>query len=262
LAVATTAIQAAEEAEDDQKATDIMMRAGNAIAALMLDKGVLSSAADFISAVEMGGRNPDSPSKFLSRAGGGLLMPGVSNLARGTANAISPSIKEVDTLGEQLKSQTPGLSSGLRPRLNRWGEPIEPKLTLPFSDAEVGRFRSFIPTGTMVVPSKETKDPLTIELDRLEIYPGKAASYVTIGGEKRKLTEEERYRYQQATGRELRSRLDTLIARPGYQRSGDSQRKKAISRVMRQARERSRKEFIRTIDAPSVRFGNELRAGM
>src|SRR5690606_31183804 len=88
-----------------------------AIANNVLNKTYTSSVAELFTAMS----DPERYGKgFFQRYAGSIVPTGVAEIAR----AMDPYALEADTMMERIRSRVPGLTKGLPPRRDLWGEAI------------------------------------------------------------------------------------------------------------------------------------------
>lgn len=158
----------------------------------------------------------------------------LSGLSQSVTRAVDPVYREADTIGEDIQRITPGLSDNLRPRMDRFGRPIE-RTGSPL------RRLGLVPE---IEPTKN--DRITSELERLGVTVGVPNERINLadprtGAPGRKLTPEEGYDVRQVRGQNVRATLARIVNTPGYDRLPDYvKRDRLESAVARAGRQSSK----------------------
>jgi hypothetical protein len=114
------------------------------------------------------------------------------------------------------------------PYINAWGEEEEnlpTGLNLAYNLLSPG----YVESGR--------KDALTEELNRLgtstgeNVYPDRAPTYITVGGEKKNLSAEEYVAFAKDRGQTQKKLMDQLLASSAYNSLTDAQKAKAVKKV-------------------------------
>lgn len=192
---------------DKHEYSKLAARVGTAVRNNITNKTFVTGMTDVINATT----DPGRYGELAVRRWMTSLVPG-SGILGGTTRAIDPEIKEAKKIVDWYKARLPFLSKQVPAKLNALGEPQRTGGT------PVSRLLS------PVAVSKEVKDPVYIELDRLQInlLPMKPV----VGGEKmptkdaRKLMEE--------AGPEIKKVISTLITSPLYKKLDDTAKRKAL----------------------------------
>ncbi len=175
----------------------------------------------------------------------------LSGAMQSAAKATDPIYREADTLVEELQRVTPGLSKNLRPRLDRWGRPIE-------------RTGSAIRRAALVPEVEPVKDDrVTQELERLGIRVSVPTSRIDLGDRRRgepgrQLTREEAYDLRGIRGQTQRAAIARVVASGSYDALPDFIKRERIedalsrsgrrtSRVTRNALRRNRPDLMTSL---------------
>lgn len=184
----------------------------------LASKTWLSGMSDLVSALDEPGRYADN---MLQRLVGSFLVPaGVAQVARTT----DPARREVESMGDAIKSRVPGLSDDLLPRRDVWGRPI-------VSAGGIGP--DFL---SPVWVSEALKDPVNHELMQTDYAPGQLSK--KVGG--RELTPQEYDRYQELAGGLSHERLTALVTSPRWRELDSELRAKLAKRTVDKARDDAR----------------------
>lgn len=157
-----------------------------------------------------------------------------SGMTRTVARAVDPRMIDAKTVKDKMLQNVPGASLGMVGKLTPWGEEDIPA---------GGRFRGVLASGTTLLPSQETKDPLDTELGRLGVplgFVGNTISDKQTQGGKTRLTPDEHYVYQQSAGRASKLALQSLFATPGYMELDPETQRTAVSKAVGAARKYAR----------------------
>jgi hypothetical protein len=200
------------------------------IASLMgnlASKTWLSGLSDLTEALTDPERHADN---LKSRLVASFLVP---NFATQIGRTIDPVRRERDGVVEELRSRVPGLSDGLLPQRDIWGEEIRsgdnlgPDILSPFWVSEA------------------LEDPVNAALLSLDYAPGYPSK--TVGG--RELSPEEYDRYSELAGKESHARLSDLVASPEWEALDHEGKTKAAKKIVDQAREDARDQLSSGVSA-------------
>jgi len=204
----------------------------------LLDQSILIGLSRFMDAV-------DDPERYAGRwmqmfAQG--FVP-YSGMLRNISNAVDPVLRKPEGILEGVQSVIPGQSEGLRPRLDRFGEPAT-------------RYGPWWLRG-FVVPmvSRPIEDDVTLAMDKAGFRPTMPSGELTDGGERLALTGEQEDLLTFAIGRERKFRVSREVRRTGFANRSlayQLERMEDASRdASRAVRARARRAFARgelTID--------------
>lgn len=197
----------------------VVLKMGNSL----LDQSYLQGISNLFNALE----SPEYKGKYyLQNTIASFASPG---FIRQTVRAIKPTIYEREGLGQMLKAGY-GLTAGLFPRRNVWGEAI----------------KGVPATGLPIFPTTEKVSALERELDRLNITPTFVSDRLSISGETQKLPQELANKYQELAGKTSKKALEDLIASKYYKKLSYEKQQKAVEDTIDEARDKAR-EVIRSI---------------
>lgn len=178
----------------------------------------LSGITDALDAIQ----DPERYSgNFIKRLIGSATVPtGAAQIARW----LDPVSRETPDVGSYMSSRMPGMSDGLLPKRNIWGQPIA-------SEGGVG--------PDIVSPiwtSTEKNDPVTAALLADDLKVGKLSR--KVGG--RKLTDSEYDRYQATAGPLMHDRIAELLSSPNWSDLDQEGKQRAVSKAADASREIAR----------------------
>lgn len=188
----------------------------------LASKTWLSGASSFIEAISEPERYAGD---FKNRLIASFLLP---NFVGGTARALDPVARSVDSLGEEMQSRIPGYRDDLLPKRDVWGRPIK-------SEGGLGP-DAFSPIWV----SKELADPVNHELMQIDYAPGVPRK--EVGG--RTLTPEEYDRYQELAGKGSHDSLAELVGSAAWRAMNDTAKVKAAKKVVAAARSDARAKLF------------------
>ena len=191
-----------------------------------LDQSFLSGLFDLSEALK-------DPERSAGRWAGRFAqsMTPFSGLQRTVRDAMDPVQRAPRSVMEQAKSGTPGLSSEVPPRIDRFGEVVT---------REGGQARRALdPFNT----SSATTDPVADELSRL----GVSLSLPSRSVAGQQVTRSQEIEIQQRRGRAVRESLERLIATAGYQRMSDKLKVEVVERAIEAARRRETQRIARDL---------------
>jgi hypothetical protein len=193
-----------------------------------LDQSFVSGLSDAIEAVR-------DPERSWARAGGRMVsgfLP-LSSLQRTVARTMDPVQRSPKTMAQMVQAGIPGLSSGVAPRLDRWGQTI--KTPSPFDP---------------LMSSPTQRDPVSEEMRRIGYDIGRPTDRLTLGGERLQLSADEQQALEAERGQRSYAALARLIKNPGYQRMAPDGQRKVAERVVSEARsavsEKYRLQYLRS----------------
>ncbi len=205
----------------DPEGEDLAALVMGSVSKNLVNKTWMQGPANLIEAVQ----DPDRyGQRYVQRLLGTVIPTGVAQVAR----VDDPYLREARSILDQIRSRTPGLSAGLPPKRDIWGEPIKlegslgPDLISP------------------VYLSRMSNDPVNQELLKLKIFPAKPDRQIR-GVE---LTDEQYDEYQRVAGRYAKATLDSLVKQPEWGHLPEFVRIETITRVIGQTREQARKYML------------------
>jgi hypothetical protein len=156
-------MHAQHEALDDPDTEKLAVASALAFAGNITNKTYLSGLSSMIEALNDPQRAAES---WVQRTAGSVVPAGVAQMER----LQDPTVREVYSMMDSIKSRTPGLSKNLPPRLDLWGQPVK-------QESGLGKpFDAFSP-----VYSRESGDnPIDKEIVRIGAnitMPGRAQSF-------------------------------------------------------------------------------------
>ncbi len=181
----------------------------------------------------------------------------LSGALQSGVKATDPLLREADSLEEELQRTVPGLSQNLRPRLDRFGRPIE-------------RTGSAIRRGALVPEVEPVKhDAVSQELERLGIRVSVPTARIDLSDRRRgqagrQLTRQEAYSLREVRGQTARAAIARVVGSPGYKTLPDFAKKEQIedalsrsgrttSRITRVSLQQSRPDLIQQLKARAQR---------
>jgi hypothetical protein len=197
----------------DADADEVAVAAVLAISQNMASKTYLSGVFDFIEAVFMASTDPESANwklmNWLNRLGGSMVPSVFAAIER----QISPEISATYDVIDRIKSRIPGMSAGLPPRRNIFGEVIVPSGGLG-------------PDIISPIYTNEAKDnPVADEMVRQQVPIGMPRR--TVNGVDLDAEQYDQYvLYYAGEGLakgvpKLKTALGSLIKSPGYRNATD-----------------------------------------
>ena len=179
----------------------------------LTDKSYMSGLSDFFDVIEDPARYAE---RYATRQVSGFAP--FSGASRQTAGALDQTVRDPQGLTETLKTQIPGLSDDVPPRLTAFGEEASKGLPSP-----------------MRISTKQGRS-VDAELERLGVEVGFVGN--TMGGEK--LSREDKATYQQIAGQVTLWSLSTLLESPDYQKLDDAQKQGAYETAIDRSKSRVR----------------------
>ena len=201
----------------DEKATLLVA----SIMGNLASKTWLSGMSDFVSALHEPERNAGN---WLERVAGSFTVPaGVA----GTARAIDPVSRRRESVSEAIQARIPGMSQGLLPRRDVFGEPIEndslgPDIVSPFWQ------------------SMDKNDPVVGEMLRIGKSVSAPGKQFSEDGERLDYEPEAYDRYHEISGRLVYNSLSDLIGSAKYQQADDAGKRKLAKSTIAKARKSAR----------------------
>jgi len=202
-----------------------------AITKNILNRASLSGASDLIQAVS----DPERYGKNYIKGMIGTVVPAISAQ---TAQTIDPVVREARTVLDGLKARIPGLSQGLLPRRDIWGEPV-------VRDGGAG------PDIMSPIMEKRIKDdPVNKALLSANYFPAKLDRKIR-GVE---LTDQQYDDYQRLAGRMAKMRLNAMVNIIGNPNVPAAARQEVIQTTIKSAREAAQSLII----MQSVKTDNDI----
>jgi hypothetical protein len=212
-------------------ASQLMARSVNSFT----DQSFLSGLSDLQEAL----KDPDrSAASFVGRIAHGLSP--FSGFQRTIQQGMDPTVRRPRGVVEQVESFTPGLSTRVPARIDRFGQPVV---------REGGPVRRMLdPFNT----STEQHDPIADELSRLGLTPSVPTGRIMLPG-RRSLTPEQQRDVAQRQGQAVRVALEREMMRPGYPRMPDVVRTRVLEHAINAAHEQVNAQARRELMRPPVR---------
>jgi hypothetical protein len=209
----------ADEGEKARVATLI----GQSVAQNLTSKTFLVGVSNLINAI-------DDPQRYGEQYAKNMMGTLVPAAAAQLARAFDPNLRRTDDIfaGETMRARVPGASTGLLPKLDLWGNPIE---------RPAKGLAALLP----VVASGEKRDPVDREIVRLKLnltMPAKTIQGVT-------LTPEQHNDYTHLAGQWSKEKLDGLVNQTSWKDRSDYEKERVIRGVIEQGRERARDFLIK-----------------
>lgn len=199
---------------------DAVSKIGFAISQNLTSKTFLRGISDLVNAASDPERYGD---RWVRSLGGTVIPTGAAQLAR----AIDPTFRRAESITEALRARTPGLSFGVKPLRDIWGQPV--------AAPETGPERLLSP----VRRSPVIDDKASQEIVRLDVRPGTPRRQ--LGN--LELTSEEYERYQVEAGRLARRLVVAFVESPGYDNLSDLQQVRGIEARFTKARDVARERL-------------------
>jgi len=212
--------------DDKQEATEIVAALGGSFTKLMLDKSYLRGIADAVQAA-------DDPDRHAERWVNGFITSFIPNAVGQVTRADDPILRETKGLIETFKAKLPGMSRGLFPKRNMWGEPIA---------RDPGAMGGGM-TGRLLSPAKSTgseRDALTEDLIKLDL--AFSAPSKTLRGVE--LTPAQYDRWSAMRGGVLRQVLSRLHDTPTIKAMPDFLRREIYAKAINKVRSAATSAFL------------------
>lgn len=155
--------------------------------------------------------------------------------------AVDETVRAPETLGEDIKAQTPGLSQQVRPRLSALGEEAT-------RETGLGEIPAFLSNFLSPVDIRETRTtPLKEELLRLQdqVQIGFPSKTITIKNKKIELTPDEQTELLKIAGEAIKKRLEKAMESTRWENLPDEKKVEFIEDVVREERKKARAKLIR-----------------
>lgn len=175
--------------EKEKAMEEVGIAVAMSIANNAMSKTYLSGLSDLMQAMADPERYGES---FFQRLSGSVVPTGVAEVTRG----LDPYMRETQSMLDAIRRRTPGLSDGLPPRRNLWGEPIsyQSGLGVMYDAFSPIYSKSQKPSPideailenemTITMPPKKTSiDGARVNL---EMYPGAYSRYLQLAGNEMK----------------------------------------------------------------------------
>lgn len=168
---------------------------------------------------------------------GNIATQGIplSSLSRTATQVIDPLVRDVQGVYDRVRSNIPGVSYTLPPRLNTLGQSVK------------RGSRTGVSALWPFSPSYVNTDPVVVELVRLRVVPGFAGKQLTVNEKKTKLTHQQWRDYQKLIGGAIQTDLKKLVSGDGYALMNDQDKQDALLDTIRRARDDARGRYKRSL---------------
>lgn len=160
----------------------------------------------------------------------------IPSIVNQTAQALDPTVRQANTVGQKLEAKIPGLSRSLPPRLDQFGRPIQRANGSPLVQG-LGAMLDISQSRT------DQSDPVTRELDRLKVSPGLPGKTVRIEKHPVTMTAAEYNAVLRELGPRTHEYLQSLIRDPWYQSLSDEDRATVLKRTITNLRTLARAQY-------------------
>lgn len=181
-------------ADDEKSVAEKAGTAGGSLARTVADQSFLTGLSGALDAV----MDPKREGGAYLRRTAGSVVPNVVNRV---AKAVDPTVREKKTVGDELRSRIPGLSSALPAKVDQFGHELE---------SPSGLAAIFDPTSARTDRTEES--PLIAELARVGAHVGKI-------GRQRGEDDASYRKRQKVYGQVLENVLGAVVASEQYQRT-------------------------------------------
>ena len=136
------------------------------------------------------------------------------------AQGLDQTVRAPQNVPQQIMARIPGLSQRLPPRLDQFGRPVMREGGLPAATLDIFNTRT------------DKSDPVTRELDRLQVFPGLPGKSVRIAGKSVARTPDEYNQMLQEAGPALHQVLAQTINNPSYQALPEDQQRLVLQKII------------------------------
>ncbi|WP_137806795.1 hypothetical protein [Pseudomonas sp. G(2018)] len=193
-------------------------------------------------------QDPQRNGKWYLRQMAGTLAQPVT-LASNIASENDPYARQSTSVLDAIKYRIPGLRQDLPAKLDQFGEPV-PNRTYPG-----GPFSIAAP----IAQSKETTDPVRLEVGRLGWAPGKAQDHFTIKKQRYDLSDEQLNELEELSGKLLRKSMQRAMQSKGWAALGDDEKRDFLDAELKKARTAVRLALIPLVATGNRRAIDKLR---
>ena len=174
----------------------------------MTNKSFMQGFATFIEATS----DPNRYSKSMMK---NLIRSVVPRLASQIERINDPTIREARSYVDEIIAQIPGLSSTLKPRVDLWGRDAKIGIPTPGGGTNLAFGPDIV---SPIFVSRYKPNPVDLELKRMSIKLSPPTDAMTYPGmeEPMRLTDDQRYWYQQTVGELSFKRLSAFVGTPEY----------------------------------------------
>lgn len=206
-------------AMNKEDASEIGKSIMHALTQNILDESFMRGPAELIQAIE----DPDRYGSSYVRSFLSSFTPYSVGMAQ-MARASDPYSRQARTIMDAVRAKIPGMSEGLLPRRDIWGEPM------PNREALIAKGL------TAIYESKMSTDPVNLAMVNLGIGPAQPERKIRNV----QLTDQEYDDYSRIAGRMTKGRLDVIVRSPDFVRWPATTQHDVIEQVIRECREASR----------------------
>jgi hypothetical protein len=206
--------------EGKEPTEEQIARAGITVGRYALEASFMQGLAGIFEAMTEGEGRPAT--RLATGTAKGFVWP--SGLLRNIAQSLDPKVRDSTTFYNAIRADVPFLSKTVPAKLGTFGEEIERK-------GGTG-LMAFLPESA----PPATVDPVTLELNRLGIYPGYAARTLKVGDQKIQLTDDQWRDYQREVGPAIRGAVVDQLTSPDYLLSGPEEAESMVRRAIARAR--------------------------
>lgn len=209
-----------------RQADDYALLVTTSIIKNMGDKTWLSGASDFIRAIT----DPERYGKsYIRKMAAGLVTPALS---AGVSQSVDPTVRDVRSVPDAIKSRIPGLSSSLPAKRDIWGEPI---------DREGGAASNFL---SPIWQSTAKNDPVNREMLAIGARFDDPDRFIGKGENRVDLTPTQYERLAETAGRGTRSAIESLMADPAWKSMPREAKVKAVREAASAAKKAARETVM------------------
>lgn len=185
---------------------------------------------------------------YLRQMAGTLAQP--VTLASNIASENDPYARETSSVLDAIKYRVPGLRQDLSPKLDQFGEPV-PNRTYPG-----GPFSIAAP----IAQSKETTDPVRLEVGRIGWAPGKAQDHFTVKKQRYQLNDQQLNEFEELSGKLMRKSLLRAMQSKGWKTMDDDAKRDFLDAELKKARTAVRLALIPLVATGNRRAIDKLRS--
>ena len=228
--------------EETGSVTDATMQTGIGMGTLLSEQSYMQGLSNFMEAVS----NPENMAgTYVANLLGSTVPTMVADIAAGT----DPNERQRTEIGDYFQNRIPVWRESLEPLVDIYGN----KVGLTDEEAKDMRERGEDLLGSMLDFTRSQKaksDPVIDELRRL-MDAGYAATPTKLGDKKgyEALSDQENTRLWLGTGQLIKKKLDRLVEMPKYQQMDDEQKKKTIDKIVEEAKDHARAQFVEYLTA-------------
>lgn len=194
-------------------------------------------------------QDPQRNGKWYLRQMAGTLAQPVT-LASNIASENDPYARESNSVLDAIKYRVPGLRQDLPPKLDQFGEPV-PNRTYPGGPLSI---------AAPIAQSKETTDPVRLEVGRIGWAPGKAQDHFTVKKQRYDLTDKQLDELEELSGKLLRKSLQRAMQSASWKTMDDEAKRDFLDAELKKARTAVRLALIPLVATGNRRAIDKLRS--